>query len=324
MNYLQIVNRIRRRVGEDQTGDLATLLGLASPAASSDLVIAELVNRVYHEVEILREWWWLEKETRIRLFPAYSTGPVANTAGSTTVTGTTTTWVTSGILPGDYFKLIGKQEYYEIQTVASNTSLVLTSSIVDANTTATYQIVRPRYSFPTKYRRVRTITRPRDAIILAPLSSDELEDRRQRRGSLIYVQDPSHYTAFGVDEAGNRILWFDPCPKTAQDVLVKYIRKADDLVEDSDIPLIPSEYQEILVDGVLRQYYKHQLDDASRTALASQDFEFWLRQMLQEQEAFDSPFLQLQVDQSTRANILAGVMWDRLDEATLHVIRAQL
>ena len=46
--------------------------------------------------------------------------------------------------------------------------------------------------------------------------------------------------------------------------------------------------------------------------------------MLQEQEAFDSPFLQLQVDQSTRANILAGVMWDRLDEATLHVIRAQL
>lgn len=70
----------------------------------------------------------------------YAVGTASVTAGSATVTGQSSNWLSGGIIAGDYFWAAG--DMVPILTVNSNTSITLTDGWTGANrTTASYKII---------------------------------------------------------------------------------------------------------------------------------------------------------------------------------------
>jgi hypothetical protein len=106
--------------------------------------------------------------------------------------------------------------------------------------------------------------------------------------------------------------------------VVYYVQVAPELSAETDEPLIPDEFQEVLIDGVMAWYYNHIADDTARGSVSTQDFEFWLKRMMDEQEEYQNTDLELQPDDSIYRGKLRAAMADRINEATLQVARDQL
>lgn len=90
----------------------------------------------------------------------YSVGTVTLTANSATVTGSGTTWIgpvpaTPEIRPGDYFYVPGVQGRWQVKTVASNTSLTLTTVYDGSVTGASRQYAIVRDFTPRNYPLMR-------------------------------------------------------------------------------------------------------------------------------------------------------------------------
>jgi hypothetical protein len=293
----------------------ATLVG----ATGISLNMANFVNRIYHQIELMKEWWWLEKQARIRLFAAYDTGTVTTTDGSATVVGVGTDWVTAAVAAKDYFKLDSEQHFYELQTVTDATNIDLTSNFIGANAAVGYDIVRIRYSTPSDFARVRDLIHAKSGRRLQGRSWERFNKIRTDRGRVIKVQDPTMYTVYAKDASNNREIWVDPAPKNASDLILSYVVEVTELANDADEPLVPPRYQEVFIDGVMTNHYKHIADDMQRAAISQQDTDFWVAKMINEQEEHEPDKIQFRVDMQEKRHQLHQALFGDINEATSRV-----
>jgi len=96
------------------------------------------------------EWPWHKAEASVTLKAPYSTGTLSVTQGSTTVTGSGTTWDTTWNTP--LLIRIGEGDPYLVTAVASTTSLTLAEGYVgESDTGLSYEILHLCYDLPTDF-----------------------------------------------------------------------------------------------------------------------------------------------------------------------------
>lgn len=291
MNYLEIVQEASQRLGED-----AALPTTVQGATGITANLASYVNVIYHQIEVSKKWWWLEKSARIRLFADYTTGTVTATAGSAVITGASTAWTT--IQAGDLFQFSSDRDYFEVKSQDSATQLTLTSTATEAKTASKYTIIRPAYVLPGDYVRMKTVYYPELGRRVFPLDWQEFQSTRAQWFGTFRIADPRYYTVFGKDDTGKRLLWPYPYADDAKDLEITYIQEVAELANDTDEPLIPTRYQEVLVRGIMALYFRDIFDDIAQAQENEKAAGTILAQMLAEQDDHDAGDVHLTPDMS--------------------------
>jgi hypothetical protein len=80
-----------------------------------------------------------------------TTGTAAFTNGSTLVTGSGTSWVSAGVVAGDWIQLDSDGVWYEIQSVEDNTTIILSDAFSGLTGSGAYTI-RKLYALNTRYQ----------------------------------------------------------------------------------------------------------------------------------------------------------------------------
>lgn len=131
--------------------DLFQLVGVKSSSARTDIITAvnTAIRRSSEHFVNSNNWGFLDQCTDrvdIPLSAPYTTGTVTVTLDSKTVTGSGTTWTKD--MEGSFF-YIGNNEYYEIRSFVSATSLTLAIPYQNTNASAqTYSINKRFYNLP--------------------------------------------------------------------------------------------------------------------------------------------------------------------------------
>mgnify|MGYP001576475567 FL=1 len=119
------------------------------------------INRALYDIVLGFEHQlpWLEREAFIRTHAPYTTGTVAVTRGSTTVTGTDTLWTTANAYNENNARVTGKMlltgsNIYGITTVGSATSITLDERYVadsDLAAGASYTYFEDEYALAADF-----------------------------------------------------------------------------------------------------------------------------------------------------------------------------
>lgn len=269
------------RAGEEPvpTSGVATLTGHAG-------IIKDMVNEVYHEVEWLKKWWWLEARDVITIFGRYNTGTA--TVSGTTVT--LATGVTTTLATGDIFQFVGDTEYYEIDSITNSADFELKTSYIGTAPGTSYRVVRWAYDLPSDYSRMKWVEFAHRGDRLRPQPWMRFQERRSGRSNYVQVADPEIYSSF------ERKLYIDPAPLTADPLYIQYIKNITELSADNSTPLFPEKYHYVLVYGVLTKYYQDIVDDPEKANSAAQQYQAILARMVAEQDSHDPGDFRLKVD----------------------------
>lgn len=283
MDYTAIVQQIMNRAGEEPvpTTGISSLTGHAG-------IIKDMVNEVYHEIEWMKKWWWLEATAVVEIFAKYSTGTA--TVSDTTVT--LATGVTTTLLAGDLFQFVGDTEYYEIDSITDAADFEITTGYIGTAPGTSYRVVRVAYSVPADYSRIKWVEYPYRGGRLIPQSWLRFQERRSGRGNYISVGDPEVYTVYG----STRKIYVDPAPNTAHPLYLQYIKNITELSADNSTPEFPSKYHFVLVYGTLGKYYMDIADDPEKAQAAQGQYQATLAKMMDEQDSHDSGDFRLKVD----------------------------
>src|SRR3990167_9221954 len=142
--------------------DLFTALQVAvrttTAVTATENIAKRLINVALHDMHIGTDYRfpWAERSAVLRTRAEYTTGTLTATKGSTTITGSSTTWNTNddfsvaNMRANGKIRIAGGLDPYTISSVASDTSATLTSAFVETTTSdATYVYYEDEYDFAT-------------------------------------------------------------------------------------------------------------------------------------------------------------------------------
>lgn len=235
--------------------DVRTRLGLNE---EDDTLIKGYVNDRYKEVANAREWPWLYEKTSLVTVAEYDTGTVAVTEDNTTVTGTGTAWTSA--MAGRKIRVTGFDETYEIDSVDTNAQTLTLKKAYNGDTEsgASYKIFQDILSLPSDTDEIIDLRQHRCPRALTLVGLRELRNLSpspyQDTVSAVYA-DPTHYAHYVPDssEYMTIILWPPPYRKILIDL--EYKKIVVELTNDSDTPLIPEHYRQILKHGAMADMY---------------------------------------------------------------------
>ncbi len=306
ITFSDIYNGAIQRTGQD-TSD-TTLVGY----------VKDWINWRYKEICSMARWPWLRGAQTIRMIAEYTTGTVACTTLTTSITGTSTVWTKA--MTDRKFKFDGFEEIYRIAQWASATGITLADTYNGDTVTAdTYTIFQnehlcpidwkdiiniqdlrngkdlefvqlreireespapyPNDSDPTKfsYLETRDVTRIDIDTAIGTFQVDETVDGgtsnaygiiKKVASSYLYIQilygtftdgetltgatsgatvtvnEPNGYTEGNV--GGTLKILFDPSPYRNILYNCDIVKKAVDMSENADEPLIPEEFRDCL------------------------------------------------------------------------------
>jgi hypothetical protein len=150
-----------------------------------DLHIAR--NIYEHQFSFLKAYGYLN------LSPYYTTGTIALTQDSTTVTGTSTVWTSTHV---GWLLKVGStdDEYYEVSAVAGNTSLTLKNAYIGSTASGqTYALYKVNYDLASDFGNMRWIKQmdsparviPKKELSFTDLQPDEFDPSGEVSGYII-------------------------------------------------------------------------------------------------------------------------------------------
>jgi hypothetical protein len=207
------------------------------------LLAQRLVNHRYRQILDIRPWAGLRKQSSWEIPDAYTTGTASATQGSTTITGSGTTW-TSGMI-GRQIKLNGQAPILTITAVASTTSLTVDLAWPLATASAqTYQILQNYVTAPTDLKYLMAVLDPyRQWRLLFNYTQPEINRFDPAR---VNVGDTWIVADWKFSAAGVPLFELWPAPTTARGFTLLYVAQGADLTESDDTPIYPLRGDEIL------------------------------------------------------------------------------
>ncbi len=240
------------------------------------------INVALHDLHIgFGEFFpWAERTQILRTRAPYTTGTLTATQGSTTLTGASTAWNTNdafsvaNVRAGGKMYINGGPEVYEVSAVASDTSLTLTTAWIGSTASAlTYTYFEDEYALHADF------LRPLDMQRFSSAANIPLMNRRDfRRAHPRNATTGRPKVATIVDRAPSgsaavrrRVVFWQP---PDDEYLIPYnfvtnklavssagVEQAN-LSADTDEPIVPAIYRNILVIHALKNWYRDKKDDA--------------------------------------------------------------
>ena len=229
---------------------------------------------------------WCERTAILRTKAPYTTGTVAVSVGSTTVTGTSTLWNTNNSYGEPNMASMGKiifegsQDIYRVSTVSSDTSAALVTKYVGsaALSGASYTYFEDEYLLNSGF--LRSV----DAQLFSPAMRIPLISRAdfRRRYPVVRVSGPPRVACIIDSTFSNtaglpfRRIAFYPYPDQTYNIPYTYITSTvattsagaslTDMTSDTDLPTMPLRYRHAILYHALAHWYRDRKDDARSEA----------------------------------------------------------
>lgn len=244
---------------------------------------------------------WLERDATLILMAPYSTGTVAVTRGSTTVTGTSTAWTTANSYNVNNARTTGKLLFgdgniYTISAVGGATDITMNQRYVaDSNLAAgaTYTYFEDEYALASDF------LKPIDQRMFSSARNIGIIGRNEFR--LRFPRPnisgiPKVCTILDKPFSGSVTpvfrIQFYPYPNANFIVPYSYITsnlsvssagvEQVDMSADTDEPNLPLAYRHAIVLHAIAQWYRDKKDDA-RGQMAMQDYENTVTRLVNDQ-----------------------------------------
>lgn len=212
-------------------------------------------------------WSFRQAKSQILLLDQYSTGTVAVTQDSGTVTGTGTVW-TAGMV-GRKFKAAGN-EVYTITARASNTSITISPVYQGASASGlSYLIFQDTYDLPSDVSSVSGWWNATQQKWLTPVTPDAIGDLQN--ASNFTSNWPDRIAQFGTNAGVPQVIVW-PAPSVRAMVPIIYTRQPTNPTGPGSTIDLPSKMDAVLVQGMV-YFMMARLPKAYREQLSSGDLE---------------------------------------------------
>ena len=256
----------------DIVGDAQVRAKIVVTNATQEAIMVRLLNTRSHELARMHDWWWMYLYQRALQLPArYRVGTVDPTIASATLPGTSTAWTgtnnvgTQNVLAEDLLRVDGDTEIYEVRTVVSGVSITLgtlAATMVYLGDTATgksYTTWRYLLNLPTDFRNMVKVYDAHGDFTPLPTGVKSIRRIQMAGANNPYsipargAGTPKLYTISGTAATKQLFIWppFDTDDGT---IYFDYQRNITVLAV-ADTPLVPVEFRDVLVHGLLMDYY---------------------------------------------------------------------
>lgn len=156
--------------------------------------VIEAVNEfMFLELLPLLDWWFLDREYTLSTVAEYTIGTVSTTQGSTTITGSGTTFTSTMV--GYRIFVEGGVRSYKITGYSSATSITIESAFEEVSLTgASYHICKDRYNLPRYLDDPTKISKVSARWNNYALNQLSKQDMDSMLASKAQVDDPKYYT----------------------------------------------------------------------------------------------------------------------------------
>lgn len=274
--YTDLQNRVR-----EQTGVVAT-----------ENQAKRYINIALHDMHIGRaeNFPWAERSAVLLTHPQYTTGTITTTKGSTSITGGSTLWNTNNdfgvanMRVGGKITIAGSLVVYEIGAVGSDTSATLTGPFVSDDVTAgTYTYLEDEYALAPAFLRPIDQQYFSDSVPIDLISRMEFRHRYPVNGVPGHIKVGTIVDkAFSGSTTPVRKIRFHPPPDAAYNIPYSYVTRnlavsstgteKQQLVADSDEPIVPLRYRHAIVFHALYHWYRDKKND-QRSKEAKAEYE---------------------------------------------------
>lgn len=275
--YTDLANRVRSQTGVSAT---ETLMKRYIDLANQDLYIGTSEKLP-----------WAKRRATLTTHPQYTTGTVAVTVGSTGVTGTSTLWTTTNdygqanARAGGKMVIGGRDEVYTVSSVGGAGSITLATAYVGpTDSSTTYVYLEDEYALASDFARpydLLSFDDNCDIEILGDMDFRRMFPRNRipttRVRAATIVDHP-----FNASTTPVRKVRFGPPPSNAQIIEYSYITQnivvaangstKVSFTADTDEPIIPLRYRNLLTLHALYHWYRDQKDDARGQSVQQEYF----------------------------------------------------
>ena len=289
MTFLEIRQRI------------AELMGLSSVDTTEDAndtiedKLKAWVNTRYKVLSARRSWNWLISDSILQTVADITTGTVTATNAVTTIT------FSSGpvnSVTGYFIQFSDTTDWYEISThTAASTTAVLTVPYLGVTSAVlTYTLRKLYYALPTDTGKILDVRQSRLWNTRLKYVPVRLLDQY-----LVYRNStatrPIWYSIVGLDSNSQYKMEIFPVPTSAMNLNLRRYKVVTDLSNDSDVPIIPEAFHDILVWDVLKTYGFTFLDD-TRISSAKAEYNELFSEMVHNDVAAENIPIRLPYDVS--------------------------
>jgi len=260
---------IRSRISEQ--------IGISSALENQTNRYNSWINETYKRVASEANWPWLLTHDVVQTVAEITTGTVSVNSGDTALTFSSAPAVS---VANDYqIQFAATDDWYDISAhTAGATSATLADPYVSSTNLSggTYLLRKVFYSLPSNIDRILDM---RQAISDSKLTYVDVREFDRVLPDPTSTGDPYVYFLQGLDSSNNWRCGFYPTPDSIQNIHIRYYKAVTELSSDTDTPIFPSKWHQILVHGALA-YFGWNFRDDTRRNLAIQDYERMLSQMI--------------------------------------------
>lgn len=260
--------------------DLSTQVGLDQSVSSNATLLKRWINKSQQKILRAFEWPFNRSPTPlvVQTVTDYTTGTVATTSGSVTITFSATIAATKA---GQYIQTSSSNDWYKISThTAGTATATLEIAAITTAAAATYTIRKFYYSTDSTLDRILAIKQailPYQLVETGPEYFDAYNPGHLSSGT------PRFYMPSGLDSSGYPQFQLWPNPDAVINLSVDYLKVATDMSLDADVSVIPAKWAtSVLLDGAEMEAFQF-LDDTSY-ADSKKAFEEGLEEMKTEYE----------------------------------------
>lgn len=244
--------------------ELAAQVGLDQTVSAQATLLKRWLNNAQQMVLRAYEWPFLRNPTSlvIQTVPDYTTGTVVTTAGSTSITFSTTPKDVNGnnvSVSGRYLQTSSSNDWYRITAHTSGTTTAtLEIGAITTAATATLTIRKVYYSTSTSVDRIIQVWQdvlPYQMIETSP------EYFQSFNPGFLGTGPARICLVTGVDSTGAPQFRLWPNPDSVMNIRVDYFPVATDMSADSDVSVIPAKWHTtVLLEGAKSQGFNF-MDD---------------------------------------------------------------
>lgn len=269
--------------------ELGAQVGLDQTVSNQATLLKRWLNNAQQMVLRSYEWPFLRNPTPlvIQTVPDITSGTVATTAGSTSITFSTAPVDPNGSnvsVSGRFIQTSSSSDYYRITAHTSGTTAAtLEIGAIRTAAAATYTVRKKYYSTSANVDRIIQVFQD---VLPYQLIETTPEYFQSFNPGFLSSGTPRLYCIAGIDATTGAgvpqfILW--PNPDAVINLRIDYLTVATDMVADADISVIPAKWHTtVLMEGAKAQAFSF-LDD-SRYANAVTLFKNMIEEMKTEYE----------------------------------------
>lgn len=252
--------------------ELAAQCGLDQTISAQATLLKRWINNAQQAVLRAYEWPFLRNPTPlvIQTVPDYSTGTVATTAGSTSITFSVAPTDVNGSnvsVAGRFIQTVSSKDWYRITAHTSGlTAATLEIGAINTAAAATFSIRKMYYSTSTSVDRIIQIWQD---ILPYQLLETTPEWFQSFNPGYLSSGTPRMYCTAGVDSTGAPQFRLWPNPDAVINLRIDYFPVATDLSADADVSVIPAKWHTtVLIEGAKAQAYSFLKEGDYATSVA--------------------------------------------------------